>query len=178
MKSTVVALPLLLAEVFAGQTPRPERPPLLHPLFQDHAVLQRDRPISVYGETVPGAAVAVTLGSATAAARADANGHWSARLPALGAGGPYTLAATANGETKTATDILVGDVFLCSGQSNMGFSQRQAQGAAEDARSATDAGIRHFTVPASASLTPRPTFAGSARWIVGSPETVGSFSAV
>ena len=55
------------------------------------------------------------------------------------AGGPYTLTAAANGETRTASDVLVGDVFLCAGQSNMGFGQRQAQGAAEDARTATDA---------------------------------------
>ena len=178
--SVILILPLLLTGVIAArQPPQPEQAPhLLHPLFQDHAVLQRARPINVYGDTVPGAAVAVTLGSATAQARADASGHWSASLPALSAGGPYTLTASANGETKTASDILVGDVFFCSGQSNMAFSQRQTQGAADDARSATDAGIRHFNVPASASLTPRRTFAGSPRWIVGSPETVGSFSAV
>ena len=57
----------------------------------------------------------------------------------MAAGGPYTLTASANGETRTASDVLVGDVFFCSGQSNMAFSQRQAQGAAEDARTATDA---------------------------------------
>ena len=179
--SVVLLLPVLLTGVLAArQPPQPvQAPQLLHPLFQDHAVLQRGRPINVYGETVPGAAVAVTLGSTTVQARADANGHWSAKLSALSpGGGPYTLTASANGETKTASDILVGDVFFCSGQSNMAFSQRQAQGAADDARSATDAGIRHFNVPAGASLTPRRTFAGSARWIVGSPETVGSFSAV
>jgi sialate O-acetylesterase len=178
--AVVLILPVVLAGMLAArQPPQPEQPAqLLHPLFQDHAVLQRDRPINVYGETAPGAAVAVTLGSATAETRADANGHWNARLPALGAGGPYTLTASANGETKTASDILVGDVFFCSGQSNMAFSQRQAQGAADDARSATDATIRHFNVPPTASLTPRRTFAGSPRWIVASPETVGGFSAV
>jgi sialate O-acetylesterase len=128
-------LPVLLTGVLASrQAPQSDdASPLLHPLFQDHAVLQRARPINVYGETVPGAAVAVTLGSAAAATRAEANGHWSARLPALGPGGPYTLTASANGETRSASDILVGDVFFCSGQSNMAFSQRQAQGAAADA---------------------------------------------
>jgi len=178
MKSTVVALPLLLAEMFAGQTPRPERPQLLHPLFQDHVVLQRDRPIAVYGETVPDAAVTVTLAGATAETRADSNGRWRARLPPLAAGGPYTLTASANGETSIARDTLVGDVFFCSGQSNMAFSQRQAQGAADDARSAADPGIRHFSVPGASSLTPQPTVAGNPRWIVASPETVGGFSAV
>ncbi len=178
--AVVLILPVLLIGVLAaGQPPQSDpAPQLLHALFQDHAVVQRGRPINVYGETVPGAAVAVSLGSVTAQARADANGRWSARLPPLGPGGPYTLTASANGETRTASDILVGDVFFCSGQSNMAFSQRQSQGAADDARSATDAGIRHFNVPGAASLTPRRTLAGSPRWIVGSPETVGGFSAV
>ena len=168
----------LLAGLLAAAPQPDQAPPLLHPLFQDHAVLQRDRPVRVYGETVPGAPVTVTLGRVTTETRAGADGRWSARLPALGAGGPYTLTATANGETKTAHDVLVGDVFFCSGQSNMAFSQRQAQGAADDARLATDAGIRHFNVPAAASLTPRQAFAGNPRWIVAGPETVGSFSAV
>jgi sialate O-acetylesterase len=152
-------------------------PQLLHPLFQDHAVLQRDRPISVYGEGTPGAVVRISLGSANAEARVASDGHWKATLPAMTAGGPYTLSATANGETRSASDVLVGDVFLCAGQSNMAFTQRQADGAAEDALTATDSRIRHLTVPPDASVTPRQGFARSVRWVVASPETVGSFSA-
>ena len=157
--------------------PTQEGRQLLHPMFQDHAVLQRDRPIAVYGETTPGAAVTVSLGTVSAAARAGSDGQWRATLPAMAAGGPYTLTATANGETRSASDVLVGDVFLCAGQSNMAFAQRQADGAAEDARTATDAQIRHLTVPPDASVTPRRTFARSVRWVVAGPETVGGFSA-
>src|SRR6188472_3349110 len=140
-----VAAMALSAGALAQQPPAGFQPPqaapagpqLLHPMFQDHAVLQRDRPVAVYGETAPGAAVTVTLDKTSVQARAGADGRWSLTLPAMGAGGPYTLTATANGETRTASDVLVGDVFFCSGQSNMGFSQRQAQGAAEDALNAT-----------------------------------------
>ena len=78
-------------------------------------------------------------------------------MPALPPGGPYTLTANAGADTATASDVLVGDVFLCSGQSNMAFSQRQADGAAEDARTATDGEIRSLDVPAAGSLTPRRT---------------------
>ena len=78
---------------------------------------------------------------------------------------------------RTAEDVLLGDVFFCAGQSNMGFSQRQAQGAAEDARAAVDGQIRQLNISTHASLTPRQTFATSVRWVVGSPETVGGFSA-
>ena len=157
--------------------PAPAGPQLLHPLFQDHAVLQRDRPIRIYGEAEPGAAVTVTLGTLSVQARAGADGRWRAKLPAMPAGGPYSLSATANGETRTAEDVLLGDVFFCAGQSNMAFSQRQAQGAAEDARAAVDGQIRQLTISTNASLTPLETFATSVRWVVGSPETVGSFSA-
>jgi sialate O-acetylesterase len=160
-----------------GGQAAPSGPQLLHPMFQEHGVLQRDRPIEVYGETVPNVDVTVTLGTTSTRARARSDGRWSATLPAMAAGGPYTLTATANGETRTATDVLVGDVFFCAGQSNMQFSQRQADGAAEDARAATDGQIRQLTVPSNASLTPRQTFASGVRWVVGSPETVGGFSA-
>jgi len=157
--------------------PAPAGPQLLHPMFQDHAVLQRDRPIRIYGEAEPGAAVTVTLGTLSAQARAGADGRWRAKLPAMPAGGPYSLSATAKGQTRTAQDVLLGDVFFCAGQSNMAFSQRQAQGAAEDARAAVDGQIRQLTISTNASLTRLETFATSVRWVVGSPETVGSFSA-
>jgi sialate O-acetylesterase len=179
---SVVACGIALASATSlaqrdGAAPPAAGPQLLHPMFQDHAVLQRDRPILVYGATTPGAVVTVSLGSGGAEARAGLDGQWRATLPAMAAGGPYTLAATSNGETRRASDVLVGDVFFCSGQSNMAFAQRQAEGAAADAGAATDAQIRHLTVPADTSVTPRQTFARSVRWVVAAPDTVGSFSA-
>src|SRR6185369_5826006 len=136
------------------------------------AVLQRDRPIKIYGETAPRADVKATFGTATMSTRAVSAGHWSASLPAMPSHGPYALTATANGETRSASDVFVGDVFLGAGQSNMEFNQRQAQGAADDARTATDAQIRQLRINNNASTTPRHTFATAVRWVVGSPETV------
>jgi sialate O-acetylesterase len=162
---------------FPGPQPAPTGPQLLHPMFQDHGVLQRDQPIHVYGETAPSTAVTVTIGAVSVESRSDADGSWSAMLPPMDAGGPYTLTASANGETATASDILVGDVFFCSGQSNMAFAQRQADGAEEDARTATDGEIRQLSVPTNASLTPQRDFARGVEWVVGNPETVGRFSA-
>jgi sialate O-acetylesterase len=170
----VIAAGVALASAAPQSSPSPL---LLHPMFQDHAVLQRDRPITVYGDTSPGAAVTVSLGDISAEARAGSDGRWRATLPAMTVGGPYTMTATANGEIRRATDVLVGDVFFCAGQSNMAFTQRDADGAAEEAGTAADAQIRHLTVPPDASVTPRQTFARSVRWVVASPETVGSFSA-
>jgi len=139
--------------------------------------VQRGRPVKIYGVTMPGTVVAVTLGSTRGESRAGSDGRWTAALPAQPAGGPYTLTASAGSETTTLNDVLIGDVFFCSGQSNMAFSQRQADGAADDARTATDGQIRQLNIPASASLTPRQAFSTNVRWVVGSPEAVGSFSA-
>jgi sialate O-acetylesterase len=74
--------------VIAQQRPQaaPLGPQLLHPMFQDHAVLQHDRPIKVYGEAPPSSDVTVTLSGASIRARAGADGHWSATLPGLPAG--------------------------------------------------------------------------------------------
>src|SRR5688572_26007902 len=90
---------------------------LLHPMFQDHAVLQRDKPLAVYGTAAPGTAVKVTLASASAEAKAGKDGRWQLTLPAMPAGGPYTLRAEAGGAAEQISDVVVGDVFLCTGQS-------------------------------------------------------------
>lgn len=162
----------------AFQGPQPAPPPgLLHPMFQDHAVLQRGQPIRVYGDAASGTSVSVTLGAATASATADSSGHWTATLPQMAAGGPYTLTATGDGKTETASDVLVGDVFFCTGQSNMAFAQNGAANAAADARGATDSQVRQLNIPTNGSLTPLSSFANRVNWTVESPETVGRFSA-
>ena len=161
---------------FQPPQPAPKEPQLLHPLFADHAVLQRDRPIKLYGEAAAGSAVSVSLGDNKVEVRATADGRWSATLPAMPAGGPYTITASANGETKTASDVLIGDVFFCTGQSNMALAQRAADGAAQAAQAATDSQIRQLTIPNNGSLTPIFRPAHVVNWVVGSPQTVGSFS--
>lgn len=94
-------------------------PPLLHPLFQDHAVLQRDRPLPVWGHAAPGATVSVTFARQSVSARADAGGRWRATLKPVAAGGPYDMTVRAGQDRQVVRDVLIGDVWLCSGQSNM-----------------------------------------------------------
>jgi sialate O-acetylesterase len=151
---------------------------LLHPMFQDHGVLQRDAPIPVYGDAAPGTAVTVTLGSGSARATADATGHWQLTLPAMKAGGPYRLEAHASsGETQRAEDVLIGDVYLCSGQSNMAFEVRGAENAQFDIMTARDNTIRSLSIATKDSLSPLATFATPVKWVPAAPETVGAFSA-
>src|SRR5918994_1809913 len=150
----------------------------LNPVFQDHAVLQRDEPINLWGEASPRETLSVSLANQTASARADERGHWHATLPAITAGGPHELAVrTQSGQVQTVSDVLVGDVWLCSGQSNMVFQvHRSLDSRSEIANSANDA-IRMLTVPETSSPRPLDRFAQPVMWKVASPATVPDFSA-
>ncbi len=150
---------------------------LLHPLFQDHAVLQRDQPIRIWGEAAPGAAVQVGLARHRRSARADASGRWSVELPALPAGGPHMLTARAGEVSRTVADVLVGDVWLCSGQSNMELQVwRSLDARAEIAGAASDT-IRLLTVPQAGHPAPQTRFGADTRWQTVSPDSIRDFSA-
>ncbi|MFA6113680.1 MAG: sialate O-acetylesterase [Sphingomonas sp.] len=151
--------------------------PILHVMFQDHAVLQRDKPIPVYGQAAPNTTVTVKLGTETATAKADKTGQWRTTLAALPSGGPYTLEARSGTTTQSVQDVLIGDVFLCTGQSNMQLAVRAAGNATFEMRAATDGQIRQLGIATKDSLTPLSTFATPVSWTVGSPDTVGNFSA-
>src|SRR5262252_6386708 len=91
-------------------------------LIGDHMVIQRDRPVRLGGTAAPGEAVTATLAAGKATAKADAQGRWSLTLPALPAGGPFTLrisGANAGANALTFTDVMTGEVWVAAGQSNM-----------------------------------------------------------
>jgi sialate O-acetylesterase len=173
VKSLMFAVFVVAASGVAGA-----EAPLLNGLFVDHAVLQRDRPINVYGHAAAGEEVTVSLAAASAHAKADAKGEWSVKLPAMTAGGPFTLTARAGSKTQIANDVLVGDVWLCSGQSNMEWAVRNTLDAgAEVALSANDR-IRQLTIARANSAAPRTDFEAPPEWRVAGPATTGHFSAV
>lgn len=152
--------------------------PLLHALFQEHVVLQRDAPIRVWGDAPPGARVSVQLDAQQVQARADRQGRWEARLPAHAAGGPYSLSArTSTGVTQQVNDVLIGDVWLCSGQSNMELQVHRTLDSRSEIADADNPRIRMFKVPAQSSPTPQRRFGGAAAWQLTTPETVKEFSA-
>ncbi|QNR95807.1 beta galactosidase jelly roll domain-containing protein [Stenotrophomonas sp. 169] len=151
--------------------------PLLHPLFQDHAVLQRDQPIPFWGVAAPGVTVSVELAGRTATTRADNSGHWQAVLPPMAAGGPYELAIHAGDAIQIVRDVQMGDVWLCSGQSNMELPVWRTLDATSEIAAATQPMIRLFTVPKAAAVSPRQDFAGPVAWHRASPDTVRDFSA-
>jgi len=162
---------------FVGAPARGGEGPLLNPLFTDHAVLQRDRPIPVWGRAEPGDAINVSLGPASVSVNANAAGEWSASLPATPAGGPYTLTARSGSDAQTVSDVLVGDVYLCAGQSNMVLEVHRTLNARAEIADANNDTIRMLTVPDATGLAPQETFAKPAAWEKTTPETVGDFSA-
>ncbi len=141
-------------------------------------MLQRDKPIPVWGIAKPGTTVTVTFAGETASTAADADGQWQVSLPPLKAGGPYELTAkSTDGETQTVTDVMMGDVYLCSGQSNMEMPLRLVSNYDTDLNSATNTNIRLFHVQRFSSAAPQRTFGADASWSVTSPDAVREFSA-
>ncbi len=152
--------------------------PLMARIFADHVVLQRDRPIAIWGQANPGETVTITLADATRSAQADAEGRWRVAMPELPAGGPHTLAARTATRAQNVADVLVGDVWLCSGQSNMEWPVRLALNADSEAAHSTNDSIRHVKIPNLASVAPRADFDASIEWRIAAPETTPHFSAV
>jgi sialate O-acetylesterase len=150
---------------------------LLHPLFQDHAVLQRDQPLQVWGSAAPGATVSVTFARQAITTRADASGRWRATLQPTPAGGPHEMAVRAGPAIQVVRDLQMGDVWLCSGQSNMELPVWRALDALSEIASATQPTIRLLTVPKAAAVTPQRTFQTPVSWTPASPDTVRDFSA-
>jgi len=151
--------------------------PSLHPLFSDHAVLQRGRPIAVWGTAGPGERVKVSLGGVSRDVTAGRDGRWRADLPAMEAGGPYRLEAAGQGASASAADVLIGDVWLCSGQSNMEFPLARALNGDAEAAAAADPLLRLLTVPKKTQAAPATGFGGAVSWAAASPQSVRDFSA-
>src|SRR5271166_399530 len=152
-----------------------------HALFTDGMVLQQGMKCPVWGTAAPDEEVTVTLKTSNdtieATAKADAKtGRWQVELPPQKAGGPYTL--TLKGKnTLTRKDVYVGEVWVCSGQSNMEWPVAATDGAAQAAQNSTNPKIRLFTVPHRVSDKPQ-TDIPNARWLACGPATVPGFSAV
>jgi sialate O-acetylesterase len=151
--------------------------PLLAPVFTDHAVLQRGQPIRVWGAAKAGEAVELTLGEAQASATADAQGRWSATLPAREPGEPLTLTVQAGGERQTISDLLVGDVWLCSGQSNMEYPLRRSLGGEAEAANSADPNIRLLQTGRVSLPEPTTALPREAAWRPATPESANNFSA-
>ena len=142
-------------------------------VFTDHMVLQRQKPIPIFGLGSPGSRITVELNGKKADTKVDDKGRWLVKLPAMAAGGPYDLSI--NGKVA-ARDVLIGEVWIASGQSNMEWSVSGSPRDYSAAQAAAKPQIRMFTV-AKASV-PEPAADVMGQWEEASPSTVAGFSGV
>ena len=148
-------------------------------IFTDHMVLQRDQPLPIWGWAAPGRTVTVEVGPHSARTRANAEGRWRLTLPPLESGkGPLTMTVKAGEETIRLTDILVGEVWLCSGQSNMEMSVNNSADGKAEIKAANHPNIRLFNIPHPTAMASDPQDDVVGQWQACSPETIGDFSAV
>jgi sialate O-acetylesterase len=150
-------------------------------IYSDHAILQRDVEVPVWGTAAPESIIKIELkGEASAislSVSTGKNGRWKTKLPKLPASGPYSLTINDGLDTTRFSDLMIGDVWLCSGQSNMEWPVSQSNNAEAEIANANDTKIRHFKVPRTWNLLPQDTLAGGT-WQKTNPETVGNFTAV
>ncbi|MHA4810628.1 sialate O-acetylesterase [Flavitalea flava] len=146
-------------------------------LFMDNMVIQRDQPVAIWGWADAGEHVIIQFNGQNKKVKADKKGKWLIHLDPVSAGGPFQMVISGKHDRLTFTNILVGEVWICSGQSNMEFQVQGVNGASAEIEQADFPQIRHFKVPAIIGLVPRDSLAGG-DWQICSKETVGNFTAV
>lgn len=171
LRSPILALsilPVLSGSLFADVT--------VPALFSEHAVLQKSAKVPIWGSAAPGEAVSVSIAGASAKATANANGKWKTELDLSGKpAGPHTLEIQGKNKIEVK-DVLIGEVWVCSGQSNMDFRLKSVVGAAEEIANSTNPSLRQFVVPRLTSMTPTEKLEG--KWTSAAPETAAGFTAV
>lgn len=149
---------------------------VLAPLFRDGAVLQRDMPLRIWGRAGPGETIDVTFGGQSKHTLAAADGTWSVTLEPLKASASGRELVARGRNTVTVRDVLVGDLWLCSGQSNMAWTVNEAANAKEELNKADYPLIRLYQVPKRPAA--KPEFSVNGKWQRCSAQTAASFSAV
>ncbi|MFY9256919.1 MAG: sialate O-acetylesterase [Fuerstiella sp.] len=174
---TLLSAMLFSALVFQPATSQGEVK--LPNIFADHMVLQQQMPIQVWGWADPAEAVTVTLGSNTVAAKFGTQGNdktrWTAVLPAMTASKTPAVLTVKGSNTVEIKDVLIGEVWLCSGQSNMEWTVGSSTNAKQEIADANYSLIRQIKVPRVPSTTPLDNFDSS--WQICSPETAAAFTA-
>ena len=152
--------------------------PFVSPMFGDDMVLQRGKPNTIWGWSKPGDAVQVEIAGHTAKAMAGADGRWQVRIVPPAPGGPYTVKID-GAQHVELREVLVGDVWLCGGQSNMELPVERARNGTNEIAAANHPEIRFFKVQSHVSYSPAAIPQG--KWRICSPQTIaedGGFSAV
>jgi sialate O-acetylesterase len=147
-------------------------------LFSNHGILQRQKPLPVWGKSKPNDTILVKLGTQSRSTVADTEGSWRVTFdPFEAAGNPYKMTVSNTTETLTINDLLMGEVWLCSGQSNMEWTVAKAKDYLKERKNADFPQIRHYFVEHDVSVVPEKEVK-TGRWKICNAETVGDFTAV
>lgn len=146
-------------------------------IFGDHMVLQRGQNVAVWGWAKPKSKISIRFNGQTAGTKADEQGNWKIMLKPMPAGGPYVMDITSGKEHLQYSDVMLGEVWICSGQSNMEFVLKNADGYKAEQKVADKTPVRQFLVPQTMSLKPEKDLSGG-EWINAAPNTIGNFTAV
>lgn len=153
-------------------------------IFYDHMVMQRDKPVKIWGSGTPSSVITATLtlskeSSVTSSVVVNTDGEWLLELPQQRAGGPYELTITSGSEIQHFRDVMIGDVWLASGQSNMEWKlHQQVDNWQDEVRDSDYPDIRFFEIDNHFSATPQSQIKSSYRWVKANPRNSGNFSAV
>ncbi|WCL55289.1 sialate O-acetylesterase [Gimibacter soli] len=177
MKLKTIAAAFAAAMMFAAPALAADR--LFDDIFTSHMVLQREHPITLSGKAEPGTRLDVAFAGDGRKVTADKAGRWSATFPSRPANAePVTVTVKAEGRSETLSDLLIGDVWLCSGQSNMNWPVERALNPERYIEAEQRPDLRLFTVALASHIVPQDGLPGASGWQVASAETVRSFSAV
>lgn len=146
-------------------------------LFGDHMVVQQGMQVPVWGFARPGAQVSVVFAGTTKETTADREGKWMVYLPALESGGPYEMRIQCGNTRRQFRDVMAGEVWLASGQSNMAFTMSKTLNADSDIAAADYTGIRLFSAAYAIKIHPADTLATASSWQYCTPGTVKDFAA-
>ncbi len=152
--------------------------PLVNPMFGDHMVIQRETEAAIWGWAEPSATVTVEIDHKIITGIADADGKWKVNMGIFSAGGPHAITVSSGSQTTNINDVLFGDVWLSSGQSNMEFRLPDAMNAEEEIKQANIPAVRFMKVPQATSPYPLSMMSADAKWQITTSESVADQSAV
>ena len=150
--------------------------PFVSTIFGDNMVLQRGKANTIWGWSDPGDSVTVQVGDKSATGTAGTDGRWEVKIDPPATGGPYTMKIAGAKQSVELKNVLVGDVWLCGGQSNMEVSLRMAANGDAEVKAANYPEIRFFEVRGGSAYHPRPVIGGE--WNVVTPQTAARISSV
>lgn len=145
-------------------------------VFNDHMVIQRDAPVKVWGWGDKGESITVTLNRQSRKTKVNNSGYWELQLKEMAYGGPYEMTVAGWSNKIRIKNILIGDIWICSGQSNMEFQVKTSDNAPKEIETANYPMIRSLNVSRTVSALPQEDI--SDKWEICSPSTVGNFTAI